>query len=198
MRNVVFGLVADQLARRPLQRLSGALVFDHQKGDSVHEADDVAAFGLRGAGALNRDLGGNLIPIVARILPVDVAEGKALAVAVDGLGDCGAENQRIVDILIGGHKALDAVRRRFQAAHGLVRAFQIEAVLATAIGVAIDLQQLIGQHIVQHHGAQASAAQAQSLRLAQWLVTQCNQHLHRRNLRLILLGGVEDHSFHPV
>ena len=87
-------------------------------------------FGLRRAGALDRDLGGNLIPIVARILPVNVAEGKALAVAVDGLGDGGAEHQRIVDILIGGHKALDAVRRRLQAAHGLVRVFQIEAVLA--------------------------------------------------------------------
>ena len=120
LRDVVVALVADQLARRLFELSMGRLFSITRKGMpfTKQQCRSVWFASCRRAQTRPRPQPER---IVARVLPVNVAEGKALAVAVDSLGNGGAQNKRVVDILIGGYKALDAVRRRLEPAHGFVR-----------------------------------------------------------------------------
>ena len=74
LRNVVFVLIADQLASRFLQALGRALVFDHQEGDAVYISDDVATLRLCAGRPLDRHFGGDVKNVVGRCIPVDEAE----------------------------------------------------------------------------------------------------------------------------
>ena len=49
LRDVVFVLIANQLAAGLLQALGRPLVLDHQERDAVHVGDDVASPGLGAA-----------------------------------------------------------------------------------------------------------------------------------------------------
>ena len=69
LRDVVFVLIADQLAAGLLQALGRPLVLDHEERDAVHEADDIAALGLRAGGALDREFGRDVIRRCSRDSP---------------------------------------------------------------------------------------------------------------------------------
>ena len=58
LRDVVFVLIADQLAAGLLQALGRPLVLDHQERDAVHVSNDVAPLGLDAG----RPLDGRLRP----------------------------------------------------------------------------------------------------------------------------------------
>jgi hypothetical protein len=126
-------------------------------------------------------------------LPIDVAERVALRVAVDRLRDRRAEDERVVDVLVGAPQPLQAVGRGLEPPHRLVRILEVEGILAAAMGEAVDAHELVGKHVVQHHVPQAAAAQAQRLLLRERREPERHQQLQRRNLGLMFLGGVEGH-----
>src|SRR5690606_40534200 len=82
--------------------------------DAVHERDDIAALGLARRCPLDRELCGDVEEVVLRPLPIDVAERVALRVAVDGLRDGRAEDERVVDVLV---RAADRKSTRLNSSH---------------------------------------------------------------------------------
>ena len=88
------------------------------------------------------------------------------------------------------------IRRGLQSPDGFMRVLKVEAVIPAAMSEAIDLQKLIGQHIVQHHVAQAATTQANRLGLGQWREAKSHEHLQRRDLGLVFFRGIESHNFH--
>ena len=191
LRDVVLVLVAYELAASLLEALGWSLVFNHQHRDAIDEGDDVAALGLRGTGSLHREFGGDVEAVVLGRLPVDEAEGEALAVAIDGLGDGRAQDQCVVDILVGAFQPLQAIRCRLEATHGFMCILQVEAILSASMGEAVDAHHAFSQHVIQHNVAQPVAAQGEGLGLRQRPEAECHQHLQGRNLRLVFFCGVE-------
>jgi len=163
LRDVVLVLVADQLAVRLLQAFGRPFVLDHQDRDAVHERDDIAALGLARRCPLDRELCGDVEDVVRWPLPIDVAERVALRVAVDGLRDGRAEDERVVDVLVRSAQTLQPIWSGLQPAHRLMRVLEVEGILTAAMREAVDAHELLGEHIVQHHVPQPPAAQAQCL-----------------------------------
>jgi hypothetical protein len=87
LRDVVFVLVADQLAIGLFQALGRAFVFDDQDRDAIYKGNDVAPLGLCGAGAFDSEFGRDVKDVVFGVLPIDETERVALGVAVDRLRD---------------------------------------------------------------------------------------------------------------
>ena len=168
VRDVDFLLVADQLASGFLRLLRRPLVLGDDEGDPVHERDHIAAAGLDAAGALDCHLGGHVIDVVGRVLPVDVSEGVRLGVPADPLGDGRSEDEQVVDLLIRAAQTLRLVGVGAEAPDGLVGILQVELVLATSVGEAIDLQELVGEDVVQKDIAETVPAQGEGLRLGEW------------------------------
>jgi hypothetical protein len=59
------------------------------------------------AAALHLELGGDVEGVVPRVLPVDVAQGETLGLAVDVLVEALAEGQQVVDFLAGADQSLE-------------------------------------------------------------------------------------------
>ena len=86
LRNVVFVLVADELAVRLLERLRGPLVLDYQERDAIAEADNVAAPRLRARRALDLHLCLAEVRPDARTGQADFAAGGETLAAEDVAG----------------------------------------------------------------------------------------------------------------
>ena len=71
---------------------------------------------------------------------------------------------------------------------------QVEAVLATPVGEAVDLEELVGEDVVQKDVAEAVAALGEGFLLGEGGEAQGDQELQGRDLGLVLLGGVEGHG----
>ena len=119
--------------------------------------------GLGTARSLHRHLGGHVIGVVVRLVPIDIAERVRLRVPINGLGDGRAEHEGVVNVLICAAQALEPVGRRLQPAYRLMGVFKIEGVGAAAVAEPVEPQQLLGQHLVKDDVAQPPAAQGQRL-----------------------------------
>ena len=117
-------LVADQLAAGLVEAFRRALVFDDDEGNAVDEGHEVATLGPGADRARHRELRGDVEHVVVGLLPIDEAERVALAVAVDGLGNRGAEQEGVVNVLVGAAQALEPVGLRFQPPDGLLGVFK--------------------------------------------------------------------------
>ena len=107
LRDVVCVLVADQLAAGLVEAFRRALVLDDDEGNAVYERHEVATLGAGADRARHRKLRGHVEHVVVGLFPIDEAERIALAVAVNGLGDGGAEQEGVVDVLVGAAQALE-------------------------------------------------------------------------------------------
>ena len=191
LRDVVRALVADQLAAGLVQAFGRALVLDNDEGNAVDERHDVATIGSGADCARHGELRGHVEDVVAGLLPIDEAERVALAVAVDVLGDRGAEQEGVVNVLVRAAQALEPVSIRFQPPDGLMGVFGIERVGAASVGETVDPQQLFGQHAVERDVAQSPAAPGQRFLLGQRCKAQRHEELQRRDLGLVFFGGVK-------
>ncbi len=105
-------LVADHLADRLDHRLVaaqvevGALALDHHQRDAVDEQHQVGPAGGVAALPLDAIFLGDMVDVALGVLPVDIVQRVALAVAIDGLGQAGAQGQQLVDPLAGELQAL--------------------------------------------------------------------------------------------
>ncbi|MET3471781.1 hypothetical protein ABIC78_002306 [Novosphingobium sp. 1529] len=115
--------------------------------------------------------------VVGRIVPIDEAERVAFGIAVDRLGDRGAQHQRVINVLVGRLQPPDPVGRGLQPAQSLVRVFQIERVFTALVGEAVDPHEAFDRDVIQHHVAQPIPAQFQHLGLRQRHKAHRNQHL---------------------
>ena len=194
VRDVVFLLVANQLASGLLRLFRRPLVLGDDEGDPVHERDHIAAAGLDAAGAFDCHFGGHMVDVVGRILPVDVSERVRLRVPADPLGDGRPKDEQVVDFLIRAAKALHLVGPGTEATDGLVGILQVEVVLAAPVGEPVDLEKLVGEDVVQKDVAETVPAQGEGLRLGEWGEAEGDQELQGRDLGLVLLGGIEGHG----
>ena len=193
LRNVLFVLVADQLAARLTNVLGGPLVLNDDKGDAVHEGDDIEATGLEAARALHLHLGGDVVGVVRGILPVDVAERVRLRVTADLLRDARPEHKQVVDLLVRASKSLNLIRVGMETPDGFVRIFQVEPVAAAAVREAVDREEAVREDVVQNDIAKAAATVAKGVGLGEWRVSERDEELQRGDLGLVLLGGIEGH-----
>ena len=138
LRDVVFVLIADELAARLLQTFGRPLILDYRERDPVDVGDDVAPLGLDATSALYRDFSRHMEDVVLWSIPIDKAERVALAIAVDGFRYGCAENESVVDVLICALQAFQAIRRRLQSAHGLVGILQVKGIFASPIAETVD------------------------------------------------------------
>ena len=138
------------------------------------------------------DFGRDVIDVVRRPLPIDVAERVGLRVSLDRLGDGRAEHEGVVDVLIGPAQALLPVRRGLETPDGFVRILEVEGILPAAMGEAVDLQELVGKDVIEHHVAQATAAQAHRLGLGQRREPKRHQKLQGRDLGLVAFSAASN------
>ena len=190
VRDVVFVLVADQLASGLVEALGGSLVLDDDEGDAVHEGDDIEAAGLDATRALNLHLGGDVVRVPRGVLPVDVAEGVGLGVPPDVLRDRRPEYEKVVDLLVRAAESLCAIGGGAEASDGFLGILQVEAVAAAAVGETIDREKAVREGVVQEDVAEAAAAVVEGFSLGEWGVAERDEELQRGDLGLVLLGGV--------
>ena len=72
--------------------------------------------------------------------------------------------------------------------------FKIKSIVTATVAEAIELQQLVDQHLIEGDVAQSPAAQGQGLGLGEGLEAQRHEQLQRRDLRLVFFGGVKAHK----
>ena len=132
--------------------------------------------------------------IILGRFPIDVAKGPRFRISLNGLGDGRAQHQGVVDILVCAAQSLEPVRHRLESPDRLVYILQIERILLSAVGEAVDPAQLIDQYFLKQHVAQAIAAQVPDLGLGKRLESERHEELDGRNLGLVLFGGVESHG----
>ena len=87
----------------------GALALDHGEGDAVDEEHDIGAAGGVAAALLDGELVGDVVDVTFGVLPVDIVEAEALAVAVDRLGEARAQRQQLIDAGVGEQQALEGI-----------------------------------------------------------------------------------------
>ena len=78
----------------------GTLAFNDDQWDAVHEEYNVRTVGVAGTRTCDGKLLGDLIDVVFGVLPVDVAHGIALFVAVDALFEGFAEGEHVIHRLV--------------------------------------------------------------------------------------------------
>ena len=136
----------------------GTLAFDDDQWDAVHEEHDVGTVGVAGTRTCDGKLLGNLIDIVLGLLPVDVAHGVALLVAVDALLKGLAEGEHVIHRLV----AVEVAAFHGHVAHGddaILDVLLRKARLAMATDAdGIQCPQLSPQHLFQQHVGSLSAA----------------------------------------
>ena len=189
--DAVFALIADELAAGLLKSLGRALVLDHDEGNAVHIGHDIAAFGGAAARALDSDFSSYMEGIVGRVFPVDETEAETLGISVNRLGDRGAKDQCVIDVLIGGLEAFDPVGSWFEAADRVMRVFKVKGVGLAAILEGVELQELLNEDVIEHHVAEAAAPLADDFGFRHGRVTERHQHLQGRDLGLVFFGRVE-------
>ena len=130
--------------------LKPELALDDDEGDAVDEADDVGPAGLVAGGAGDLKFGRDVEGVVARVLPVDEAQGVSLGLALDVLVDALAESEEVVNLLaraaepvVYGH-----VAQRFD---GAGYAAIIERQFAPLGTDAVEALELRREHILQEH-----------------------------------------------
>lgn len=187
MGDFVFVLVAQCLAEGldhslfPLIVQVGPFAFDDDQGDAVDKEHNVGAAGAVAAALLDDKFVGNVIDVVLGMVPVDIVEAKALAVAVDGLGEAGAQCEQFVEASIGEHETLE----RFidQPGDGFVK-------VAIAKGVRFAFEAdlvVLAQPGFEYAGEDdiflTAAAQRQRLGGGEIVPAEIDQQLQRGNLR---------------
>ena len=141
----------------------GTLAFDDDQWDAVHEKHDIGAVGVAGTRTCDGKLFSDVIDIVLGMLPVDVAHGVALLVAVDALFEGLAEGEHVIHGLV----AVEVAAFHGHVAHGddaILDVLLREARLAMATDAdGVQCPQLASQHLFQQHIGGFSAAQFQRL-----------------------------------
>ena len=90
------------------------LAFNDDQWDAIHEEHDVGTVGVAGTRTSDGKLFSDVIDIVLGVLPVDVAHGVALLVAVDALLKGLAEGEHIIHRLV----AVEVAAFHGHVAHG--------------------------------------------------------------------------------
>ncbi len=168
MRDIVLVLVADQLATAFLRLSVGRLFSITRNGMPLTYPTMSHRLSVARA-SLDRQLRGHMEDVVLGLFPINEPEGIALRIPVDCLGDCRAEDERVVDILVSPLEPLQPVRRGLQAPHGFVSIGEIERILAPLVVEAVDAEKLLREDIVENDIAQPVAPQGECVSLRQRL-----------------------------
>ncbi len=173
----------------------GTLAFDDDQWDAVHKEHNIRAVGVAGAGAGDGKLFGDVIDVVLGLLPVDVAHGVALLVAVDALLEGLAEGEHVIHGLV----AVEVAAFHGHVAHGddaILDVLLREARLTVATDAdGVQCPQLTSQHLFQQHVGGLSAAQFQRLFWREVLVAQLLQQFQCRFLAdIVFFEGDETHD----
>ena len=157
---------------------------DHRKGDAVDKQHDVQAAEFLAAGALERELGRHMEDVVFRVVPVNVAQGEALGVALNGLFQALAQPQEIVDQPPGVLEPLGErhVLQRLDAPPDVRPGERVGAAFELD---RVDLLQLGAQDVFQEDARGPPAAQRQGLFRGQVLVAHLLQQGDGGQLRLL-------------
>ncbi len=186
MRNLVLALVHEQLLDAQRHRLLamvilvGPLALDHHQGNAVDEEHNIRTSRLVTAPLLHRKLVGDVVDVALGMLPVDVVEAVALAVAVDGLGEAGAQGDQLVEALVGGDEALE--RLIDQLLHCLADVAVAEGMLLAFEQNLIVLAQPRLQHAGEDDVAFPPAAQGQGIGRREVVPAHVDEQLQGRDL----------------
>ena len=137
--------------------------------------------------------------VALRVFPVDVADGEALEVTLNGLGERLAEPEEIVDALVDADWVVGFAV--LQCLYGVLNAGLGERVLLSLEANRVQCRELACEDCRQEHAARAPAARGQ--RLVRWQVTpaEVDEELEGGNLRRLVLsprGGGEVRGGHEV
>ena len=151
----VFALIAQHLADSLLHGLfffAGsveirAFTFDDDDGDAVDEEDNIRAAGLVAATPLDGEFLSDVVDVALRVLPINVVQAEALGIALDGLGEAGAQGEQFVDALAGGDEAVEGVTFVAEGLQGMAEVGLGEGVRLAFESDGVVSAEPLGQHV---------------------------------------------------
>ena len=162
----------------------GPFALDDRQGNTVDEQHDVGPPGLVAGGSFDLEFLGDVEDVGGQPsvrVPVDVVERKALGVAADRLLQALAENQQVVDLLVGADESV--VQHVFQNLHGGLDVGLAELVLLPLEANPVQFAQLFDEHRFEQHVARLSPPQRDRLARREVAPAQILQELQGRYLR---------------
>src|SRR5690606_35007300 len=150
-------LVADVLRDGLLDGSRGRLVLDDDEGNAVDKEDDVDPPSVVRPNPLDRELHSHVIRVVLRALPIDVAEGVTLPVAINSFFNRGSQEKQVVDVLIGSDQSPLLRRRRLESADRLLSVALVEAVFLAPVGEPVATKDLLCKDILEDNLSKPTA-----------------------------------------
>jgi len=80
---------------------------DHGKGNAIYKQHDIRPDGLDAAGPTHSEFGSDMEPVVAPVLPVDVAQIEAPGIGLDALLQSGSQGDQVIDGFVGLLEAVE-------------------------------------------------------------------------------------------